>query len=136
MSRENVEVVRRALEAWQRNDFETFLSMLHLEIQWYTALERLVEGAASAYRGHEGIRQFWTTYRNELEDFKVALQELRDVGHGRVVLLGHIRFRGRASRIEVESPLGQVITIRDKKMFRAVDYLSHEEALEAVGLRE
>jgi ketosteroid isomerase-like protein len=131
-----VEIVRRALEAWQRNDLETFMSMMHPEVEWHTAFERLVEGAASAYRGREGIHQFWTTYRNELEDFKVDLQELRDVGHGRVVLLGHIRFRGQASRIEVESPLGQVITIRDKKMFRAMDYLSHEEALEAVGLRE
>ena len=29
-----------------------------------------------------------------------------------------------------------VITFRDGKMFHSVDYLSREEALEAVGLRE
>jgi ketosteroid isomerase-like protein len=39
-------------------------------------------------------------------------------------------------RSKVESPLGIVITVREGKIVRSVDYLSHEEALQAVGLRE
>ena len=44
MSQENVEVVRRNLRAWQRDDFEAFLLRTHPEIEWHAVLERLVEG--------------------------------------------------------------------------------------------
>jgi hypothetical protein len=52
------------------------------------------------------------------------------------VLLGRLSWRGLASGIESESPLGMVITIRDEKIIRSLGYLSHREALEAVGLAE
>jgi ketosteroid isomerase-like protein len=39
-----------------------------------------------------------------------------------------------SERGRVESPLGQVVTVRDGKIVQTVDYLSHEQALEAVGL--
>jgi hypothetical protein len=35
-----------------------------------------------------------------------------------------------------ESSVGYIFTIRDGKTVRAIDYLSHEEALKAVGLEE
>ena len=81
------------------------------------------------------MREFWTSYRTELEDFQIQGQELRDVGDDRVLLLGHIRWRGPASGAEVEAPVGLVMTLREGKVIRSMDYLSHEEALEAVGLR-
>ena len=136
MSREHVEVVRQALEAWQRDDFETWVAALDPAIEWYTVLEKLVEGLGSVYRGTEGMRKFWTAYRTELDDFQIEGQELRDLGDDRVLLLGHFRWRGPASGIEVGSPLGLVMTLREGKVIHSSDYLSHEEALEAVGLRE
>jgi ketosteroid isomerase-like protein len=36
----------------------------------------------------------------------------------------------------VESQLALVVTLRDGKIVRSEDFLSHKEALEAVGLRE
>lgn len=79
MSGENAEIVRRAVEAWQRDDFEGFLSLIDPEMERHTALERLVEGVASVYRGFEGMRECWTVYRTELDDFQVETQELRDL---------------------------------------------------------
>ena len=135
MSQANVEVVQAALEASQRDDFDAFLSVIDPAIEWQPVLERLVEGAESAYRGHEGMRRFWNLYRTELEDFEVEAQELRDVGDDRVVLLGRFGWRGAASGVDVESPVGMVITVRDEKMIQSIDYLSQHEALEAVGLK-
>jgi hypothetical protein len=106
MSRANVEVVQAALEAWQRDDFEALLSKTHPDIEWHAVLQRLVEGAGSVYRGHEGLRRLWDAYRNEVEGFQVEADELRDAGKDRVVLLGRIRWRGVASGIEIESPFG------------------------------
>jgi ketosteroid isomerase-like protein len=136
VSQENVEIVRSNLEAWQRDDLDAFLSKTHPAIEWHAVLERLAEGPQSVYRGHEGVRRLWHTYRTEIERFQVEADQIRDAGDDRVALIGAIRWRGPASGIESESPFGMVITIRGGKMFHSVDYLSHDEVLKAVGLEE
>jgi len=136
MSQENVEVVQAAFEAWQRDDFDAFLSVIHPNIEWHAVLQRLVEGPESLYRGHDGMRRFWSDYRTELSHMQVEAQGLRDVGDDRVLLLVRFQWRGVASGIEMESPVGLVMTLRDGKVIRSFDYLSHQEALEAVGLEE
>ena len=74
--------------------------------------------------------------RTEFDDFSIQANEIRDLGDERVLNLGHIQFRGRASGIMVESQLALVITLRDGRIVRSEDYLSHAEALKAVGLQE
>ena len=69
MSQENVEIVRRHLEDWRRDDFDAFVSKVHSDIEWHAVLQRLVEGPESVYRGREGIRRLWHTYRTELDGF-------------------------------------------------------------------
>jgi ketosteroid isomerase-like protein len=123
-------------EAWQRDDLETWLSYIHEDIEYHAALERAVQGAGGAYVGHEGMLRLWNVWRTEVEDLTIESLELREAPDGRVVHRTHARWRGAASGIEVESPLVLVLTVRDGKVVRSVDYLSHEEALEAVGPRE
>ena len=134
MVRANVDVVRRGLEAWQRDDFEAWLSGIDPDVEWLTAVERGLGRAGSVYRGHEGMREFWNLWRTEVDDFWTDAEEIRDLGDDRVLYLGHIRFRGPASGITVESQLANVKTLRDGKIVRSEDYLSHKEALEAAGL--
>jgi len=134
MSHENVEIVRRVAEAWQRGDFEGFLCLLDPEIEWLTGTERGM--GSTAYHGHEGVRESWNHWRTEFEDIWVETGEVRDLGGERVLRLAHIRFRGPASGIVVESQLALVQTLRDGKIVRSMDYLSHQEALKAVGLTE
>jgi ketosteroid isomerase-like protein len=136
MSQQNVDFAWRHLADWQRGDFEAFLAKTHPDFEWHTVLERLVEGPESSYRGHHGLRQMWHNYHVELQGFQAEADEIRDVGDDRVVLLGRIRWSGVASGAPTESPLGMVITVHDGKMLRSVDYLSHAEALKAVGLEE
>ena len=136
MSRENVEIVRRAHEAWQRDDLEAWLAMIDPDIEWLTAVERSVAGSTSMCRGHEGMRELWALWRTEVEDFWIETEEIRDLGHDRVLHLAHLRFRGPASGIVAESEVALVQTLRGGKIVRSMDYLSHREALEAVGLGE
>ena len=74
--------------------------------------------------------------RTEFDDFSIQANEIRDLGDERVLTLAHIQFRGQASGIMVESQLALLMTIRDGKIVRSEDYLSHAEALKAVGLEE
>jgi hypothetical protein len=71
-----------------------------------------------------------------LENVQIEAHELRHVVGDRVVLLGSARWRGPASGIETETPVGLVIAGRDGRVIRPFDYLRHQEALEAVGLEE
>ena len=136
MSQENVEVVRLALEAWQRDDLDSHLSLIDPDVEWHTAIERGFGPAESVYHGHDGIRELWNLWRTEVEDFWIETDEIRDLRDERVLHLAHMRFRGRASGIMVESQLALVATLRDGKIVRSEDYLSHQEALKAVGLEE
>jgi len=135
VSQENVEVVRRALDAYQCDDLDSWLATADPAIEWQAlAIDRAAEGTESVYRGHEAMRRLWHFLREF--DVEVEVQELRDVGDDRIVFLGRFRIRGPSTRIVFEAPVGYVSTVRDGKVVRTIDYLSHEEALKAVGLEE
>ena len=52
------------------------------------------------------------------------------------VLVGRLRYRGRGSGVESETPAGWMLKFRDGKLIRFRAFQEPEEALEAVGLRE
>lgn len=74
------------------------------------------------------MRVAWTVYRLDVDEARAVGDEL--------LVLGHIFARGAISEVELESPWGAVVRFRDGKIVSAWDWLSREEALKAVGLRE
>ena len=52
------------------------------------------------------------------------------------MLLGMFRWRGLTRGIASELPLGTVVTVREAKIIQSLDYLSHQEELDAVELAE
>ncbi len=66
MSQENVEIARRAMDAWDRDDLEAFLAELDPDLEWHTGIEGTAEGAETVFRGHDGVRQVWENYRGEV----------------------------------------------------------------------
>jgi ketosteroid isomerase-like protein len=131
---ENVELVRAAWEAWERGDTDVVLSFIDPDVEWLTAIDRGLGRAGSVYHGHTGMRELWNLWRVEFDDFSIQPDAIRDLGDERILSLAHWQFRGRASGVMVESQLALLMTVRDGKIVRSEDYLSHEEALKAVGL--
>jgi ketosteroid isomerase-like protein len=125
---------RRGLGGLAADDVDPWPATLDTTLDWHTGLERLVEGTKSFDRGHDGMRRFWNAYRTEFEDFAVEAHELRDLGGDRVVLLGRVLWRGPASRIATESPVGMVFTVRGGKIIQSVDYFIQHEVAEDAGL--
>jgi ketosteroid isomerase-like protein len=136
MSRENVETVQRAREAWNADDLDAFLAELDPEVEWHPSIERALEGRGTTYRGHDGARKAWEEYRGEAWGRLTAqVQEIRDLGES-VLVLGHFDVSGRATGLEFSEELGMLLTFRGGKIVASRDFLSHAEALEAAGLSE
>jgi ketosteroid isomerase-like protein len=135
MSRENVEAFERAIEAYNRRDIDAFLEPIDPEVELPGALQALLESEAKAYRGYEGVRQWVRDIDEALLDIRLELPEIRDLGD-RIVAIGRLRARGKASGAETESPFGCVVEWKSGKATRVVSFLDRKEALEAAGLRE
>jgi ketosteroid isomerase-like protein len=130
MSQENVDVVRRLLEAQERDDLPAALACVDPDVNWIP-LRAATEGA---YRGHEGFERFWADTAESFETFEPHF-ELRDLGD-RVLAWGTIHVRGIASGVETDIPTGGVFEVWERRIVRWQDFGSKEKALEAVGLPE
>jgi ketosteroid isomerase-like protein len=136
MSQENVEAVRRGVQAWNADDLDAFLAELDPEVEWHPSIEPALEGGETTWRGLDGARKAWDDYRGGAwERLTIRIQEIRDLGES-VVVLSHIDLTARTTGIEFTQEVGQLVTFRGGKLLRSQDFLSHAEALEAAGLSE
>ena len=132
MSQENVDVVRRVLEAWSRRDLESALQDLDpdAEVDWSASL-----GVQSGvYRGIEEIRRFWEDWLELFEEIDVRAEAFIDAGE-HVVVPNRTYLRGRDG-VEVHASSASVWTLRDGKIVLHRLYQEKEAALVAVGLSE
>jgi uncharacterized protein (TIGR02246 family) len=132
MSRENVEVARAVVDAWNRRDAERFAALCHPDVEWLLP-RNLLEGGS--YRGSGAAEQMLADAADMWEEVRLDIEDIRAVGD-RVVLLTRTLNVAKAGGPRVEDQLGQVLDFRDGKIIHARPYLSYAEALEAVGLRE
>jgi ketosteroid isomerase-like protein len=130
MSQENVEIAKRALDAFNRRDLHAFMEIATPDIELFPAMAGAVDGGS--VRGHEGIETLFGDIRDTWEEQLVIGDEFRDLGD-RVLVLGRIVGRGKASGIPVETPGATINDFRDGKISRVRTYLDHGEALRAAG---
>jgi len=134
VSQENVEAFKRAVAAYNRRDIDAFVEEFDPEVEWHSLVQVMFGGEESVYRGHRGLREGVRDMDEALAELQVEYSEIRDLGE-RIVVLGRVHGRGRASGAEFESPLNWVVEIRGGRATRMRDYLDPEDALKA-GLRE
>jgi ketosteroid isomerase-like protein len=132
MSRANVEIVRRAVEAYEREGLDGSLRYYDPEIEW-TAADESIERAT--YRGHDGVRRLFGIFAAEFDDLRFDVQELIDVGDKVIVTL-RVGGRGRASGAPADQTWSYVCSLRDGMIYRIRAYSHKATALEAAGLSE
>jgi ketosteroid isomerase-like protein len=134
MSLENVAIVRRVMQCFAEQDMDAALADIHPQatLDWSNsnAPDRGV------YVGHSAWRAFMQARDEALAERRFESVELIPAGDDRVVLLGRVHERGRASGIEVDSSGAAVWTLSEGKVVRFEIYQSRADALEAVGLEE
>jgi ketosteroid isomerase-like protein len=133
MSQENVEVVKRLYDAFNRDDFDAGLALCDSEV----VIDRSnsIGPDAQTYRGHPGLEQFWSEWKRAWADTRWEIDECIDNG-GNVVVLGRLYARGAASGVSVEANVSQVVVVRGGKVLSSKLFQSRSDALEAAGLPE
>jgi ketosteroid isomerase-like protein len=132
MSRENVEVVRRAYQAFVEDDLAALLSEFAPDVVSYTA-PPLPDPAE--YHGHDGLMQWIGNWTEGFDEFAMEVEGYTDAGDD-VVVQATQRATGAVSGVPTESRFWFLNTVREDKITRIGVHATEAEALEAVGLRE
>jgi ketosteroid isomerase-like protein len=130
MSQENMEMVRRAWEAWESGDIATAFADLSPDLVTviYPPLP-----LAGTYHGPEGFLQSAVEWAESFNDLVMTPEEFFDAGDHVVVHTLH-KSRGAESGVPVETDIWYIYTFLAGKMVRVTVFNDRADALEAVGL--
>jgi ketosteroid isomerase-like protein len=136
MSQENVEIVKRVYDAWNRRDEEELLALSHPEVEFVNSPTAVEPGTR---RGANEVLAAARMQWDFLRDGRNEIDRIYDRGEEIVVM-------GRVSRVmpegdtRIEDQSLASWTIRDGKIVRTeilgFGKAEVEKALEAAGLRE
>src|SRR6476659_5248063 len=131
MSQGNVEIVRRALDAYCRRDIDALRTLNHpgVELDWSASKGWL----AGIYRGDEILR-FYEGYYEAWE--AIVIEPDRFIEAGESVIVPNVAHQRGRDGIEVTARGTFVFTLRDRKIIRIRLYQGTDEALAAFGLSE
>jgi ketosteroid isomerase-like protein len=125
--------MRRAWQALNRRDFDAVLEYVHPDIEWRPALG---PGGAEGrvYRGRDAYERWLRTELLDVwEEFRGENLEFRELPGDRILLLGELVVRGKASGLEIRTPFGQIAYLRDGLAVRLDAFPDHASALEAAA---
>jgi ketosteroid isomerase-like protein len=131
MSKENVEVVRAAIDAYNRGDLDAVLKEASPDLE--IDLSRAVGPQHGVFRLDQ-IERFADEFSEAWESVRLEPHEFIEAGD-HVVVPWTVHVEGRDG-IEVRSRVAWVFTFRGGRVQRACMYQDRQGALEAVGLSE
>ena len=111
MSDADIEIVRTAYERLRTGGVEAVLEFFDPDFAGEAPPDLAVE--PQTYHGHEGVRQWFSSFYEAVDDVRVEPDEFIDGGDGRVIVPGRIVVRGHDSGIEVAQSVVQVWTMRN-----------------------
>lgn len=132
MSETNVELARSSVEAWNSAGVEGVLRLCPSDVVWHP-FPQWPDGAEPR-TGHDGVRELLQAWLDNFDEFKLVLDEARDLGD-RVLMLGAMEGQSKGSGSVIHQPFGWVSSdFRDGLIGESRFFLTREEALAAVGL--
>jgi uncharacterized protein len=132
MSQENVEIVRRAIAAYNRRDFEAMRALNHPDMELDWSASRGLQ--AGVYQGREEVMRMYQTFLETFQDVVIEPDRFIESGDS-VVVPNSAQIRGRDG-IETAARSALVFEVRSGRLARICLYQDTREALEAAGLRE
>jgi ketosteroid isomerase-like protein len=133
VSRENVELHRSLLRAFNRGDQEAIIAKCDPQIEYHSTMT--VPGG-SAYHGHDGMRRYFRDMQDAWgNDVRAEPEAYFDLGEHTLAFY-LLRARGQQSGAEVAMPFTQVVKWRDGLMLYFKTYAQRGDALRDLGVLE
>jgi ketosteroid isomerase-like protein len=133
VSEKNAELVRRVYDLLNEGGVDAALELAADDCVWDWS--NSIGPAKGIYRGKEQVREFSASFVEAFDEVLWDPVEIVEVDDSRVIVVNHIRMRGRGSGVEVEAVGAQLWTITDRRVSSVKLFQSKAGALEAVGLR-
>jgi ketosteroid isomerase-like protein len=134
MSQENVEVVRRLLDAFGRRDYYEATRCLHEDAEWHNTAS--FPGPRTV-TGSRAISEFWDTLVESFDESEGGSEiEKVAVGSDRVVVGIRTQGRGAGSGVPIDVRYGLGFSLKEGRIRRVDVSGSYGKALEAAGLSE
>jgi ketosteroid isomerase-like protein len=133
MSEENVEVVRKLSDAFNRGDLDAWLGLLSPEVAWESLP---LVGFRDVYRGRAEARAWIEQLVEDFEDAHLQIEEITALSNDRV-FFGYTQIgRGRGSGLPGELRGWAILWVAKGLITRRQVFWTRDEALEAAGLSE
>jgi ketosteroid isomerase-like protein len=129
MTEENVELVRRAYDAFGARNIEGLLDLVHPEVDW-VPITALVAGG-QRYQGRYGVGEWYRFVTVNWADYRQQPTELRGVGDY-VLALGTVLTQTRADEPHEELLAGWIWRIEEGLIVSMHAYLDQRKALDAL----
>ena len=131
MSQHNVDVIRRAVEAFNTEGPEAAGARFFADdVEFHDPPDSPSPRVAS---GRDAVRAQFNAFNEAWERHESEPQEIRAVGADKVLLVSIEHFTGRDG-IELQATSASVFTLRDGKVVRWQTFWDRARALEAAGL--
>jgi ketosteroid isomerase-like protein len=131
MSQDNVELVRRAFDAFNARDRDAFLGLMDPEIR----IESRLVAVEGGYHGHDGCRRWWDDFLEVFPDYSIKLEETRDLGDATLSRF-HARAHGAGSNTPILDPAWHIARWRTGRCTWWRVCRTEAEAREFAGLGE
>jgi ketosteroid isomerase-like protein len=132
VSKDDVDLVQRSLEAWNRCDLSAWSASFHPdgELDWSRARGPF----KGVYTGAREREAFWEVFWSTFEDIRIETHGFTEVD-SEIVVPNTAHIRGREG-IEVVSKTAFVFTVEDGQITCLRMHQDRDEAFESVGLSE
>jgi ketosteroid isomerase-like protein len=133
MSRENVEIVKQAIDAFNHRDAASLIELVTADFEFFPAMMGVV--GADKFRGRPGVAAYFEILWDAWDEVVQRPDDIRDLGD-RVLVECRIAGRGRGSGAAVEGRQSILYELRGGRISRVRGYLDQSDALRAAGLME
>jgi uncharacterized protein len=129
VSEENVEVIKRGYEAWNRGDMAAVMEGYHPDVAHW---DRADDPDATVRHGHDALLAYYAELAESYVEAQIEPKEFIDAGDC-VVVPVRVTVRGRASGAVAEGDQVLVYRLREGKVTEVREYRDKAEALKAIA---
>jgi ketosteroid isomerase-like protein len=124
---EREELIRDLFERWNHGDRDIDPATVAPDAEVHSAMTR------ATYRGYDGIKDWMAEIDEQFESWQISVEKISDLADDRAVALGSVRFRGRASGVEFEQPIGWIFRFVGRRVAEMRVFPDHASARSAAA---